>query len=401
MEFGKTVDSRIYSHDNLHIIAWKINKTIDQNGNYILYEYINDGGENLIDEIKYTGNANKPLLPYNRIKFEYKEREDQAKLYANELGKVLETKNLLSSIEIFVESNTYKKYTFNYGFNYYSYLNSITEFDKNLGDHFIPLKFSYYDAGHDYKEIPTSILSGSFDYYPGDFNGDGIDDLLRASFWVGSSGSVSYLGYDILFNDNGVFVPSYNLGFATGVRLQQSLNSPIAHDHGLLYFDLGDFNGDGKMDVAVVSAHHQTKDHIVTDRLDIHYSSSTGNVATFTTTNYALPGNRKVGERNAVIKGDFNGDGAEDLYFNFHDGHKKDYGVHYDNWYNPVIYAPLVNINPFIVSNRSQFDNNKLSYKDKVYPIDMNGNGKTDIMQTFEHSAVNVTKVFEFEFDLL
>lgn len=64
-EYGNTVDSRFMDQSNTIIISWLLNKSYDQYGNYIEYIYEMNGREIRLKEIKYTGNANVGLSPYN------------------------------------------------------------------------------------------------------------------------------------------------------------------------------------------------------------------------------------------------------------------------------------------------------------------------------------------------
>jgi hypothetical protein len=137
----------------------------------------------------------------------------------------------------------------------------------------------------------TFSISAPYDYSSGfaavgDFNGDGIPDLA-----VLSQGNSENTGHILLGKGDGTFSPS-----ATSLTLGEAIGS-IA---------VGDFNGDGKADLAVSNQ----LDYSVT------YAGSSVSIllgngdGTFT----AAPTieNPPVQPR-SVLVGDFNGDGIQDL----------------------------------------------------------------------------------------
>jgi hypothetical protein len=112
----------------------------------------------------------------------------------------------------------------------------------------------------------------------GDFNGDGIPDLVVPSLANGSIGI-------LLGNGNGTFQPQVN--YATG-------NQPVA-------VAVGDFNGDGKLDVAVT-----TIGYIGNGTVSVLLGNGDG---TFQPQVAYAVGDLPL----AITVGDFNGDGKPDL----------------------------------------------------------------------------------------
>lgn len=112
----------------------------------------------------------------------------------------------------------------------------------------------------------------------GDFNGDGHLDLVTANGDFGTNNTVSVL----LGNGDGTFQPSVD--YATGTAPS--------------FVALGDFNGDGKIDMAVANA--------VSNTVSILLGNGDG---TFQP-NIDFPGGLGA---NGVAAGDFNGDGMLDL----------------------------------------------------------------------------------------
>lgn len=397
-EYGKTANSKVYSADGKHIIAWKINRKIDRFGNYIDYHYASFSGENLIQRISYTGNTELNRAPYVHVDFRYAERRDQNVQFSSEYGKVNPQNLLLQEIEIVYGDNmdSYKRYELIYAFNHVSLLNEIVEYGKlKSAEYYNGTQFSYERAGHYYTLNNTGIASGTNDYYPADYNGDGLTDLLRVARSL-SNGTKTYLSYDLLIKSPTGFYQAHNLAMPGGRVLQLGLNTPIDINDGLLYVNTGDFNGDAKADFVFVHA-NKTPNNLHLSSYEIWYSECLGSNVNFSVQTYSAPYYNKVGFQNAIIQGDFDGDGADDLYCNLHDGHKRDFGQHIDNYYFPVIFTPNALVYPRKVLLMSQNENHSFSSRDKVYVLDLNGDGSTDIMQVYQHPDENITKIKSFD----
>ena len=92
--------------------------------------------------------------------------------------------------------------------------------------------------------------------FPGDFNGDGKPDLLTYSE-DGNGNSSWYLNY---FKETYIYWPEINISEQT-----IGIGNPGTHGYSLKYYDeadykfitVGDFNGDGKADVAVRTQDNQ------------------------------------------------------------------------------------------------------------------------------------------------
>ena len=126
---------------------------------------------------------------------------------------------------------------------------------------------------------PFAAGSAPFAVAVGDFNGDGKPDLAVANDTA--SGTVTVL----LGDGTGNFTPAFGSPFAVGGRPQS-----VA---------VGDFNGDGKPDLAVAN--------FVTGTVTVLLGNGFGGFA-------PAPGSPiNVGEPNSVVVGDFNGDGKPDL----------------------------------------------------------------------------------------
>jgi RHS repeat-associated protein len=231
IEYGNGTYSKIKPSGSTNSVGYCINKVTDQFGNYVLYNYgqISATGENYLLSIQYTGNSNTGLQPYNTIVFFYDSRTDNNFGFFKGL-KVNQTL-LLREIRISVSSEIIRRYRFSYYYDQYSFLEEIVEFGKN-GDKIASTKIDRFAP----PELPFETINnlpiglGDKLLFPGDFNGDGVGDLIAIpdkTIWAPSDQWVLYL------SSNGVLT-EYDSGLV---------------GDGFKGLTLGDFNGDGKDEV--------------------------------------------------------------------------------------------------------------------------------------------------------
>jgi hypothetical protein len=146
-----------------------------------------------------------------------------------------------------------------------------------------PRPVSFVDARLDY-----SVTGGTVSIATGDFNADGKPDLVVAT---GSSNIAVFIG-----NGDGTFQsPAY---FAAGAP---SANNVVGEQNPLS-ITVGDFNGDGKQDVAVAISTGAT-----TGGVAVLLGNGDGTFQAPLT--IMLPNQYTV----SVVAGDFNGDNKQDL----------------------------------------------------------------------------------------
>ncbi len=379
MEYGYTSDSRIMSNDNSVVMIWRLNRVEDINGNYIDFVYDNTDRDSRISEIRYTGNKNTGLSPYNVITFKYAGRFDKNTIYDG--GYSLESKYVLFEIEVKSEGEVFKKYQPHYGKD--ATTSFMTEFIEFTPDETVlnETRFKYGDVTTSNVTEKTSsdvdISSTSNDVFSADFNGDGYSDLLVATKAVDASLKLPYnTGYKLkIFNPA---AGSYNTtesislsgGFANVNKIDFLKN---------VYTMLpSDFNGDGIEDVVVTNTHNVIIGSDLTrvlDNIKVSYVNSSGYFASTETIPTPTSYNIINPRYNYFYTGDFNGDGRTD-FITILSNHTA-YNIFFSSpslgIYNQMIDVP-------ISSHPTYKENNIFFNADQVAIINMDGDAKSDIM---------------------
>jgi RHS repeat-associated protein len=261
MEFGNTADSRFMSQAGNTVMFWRLNKITNPDGNYIEYVYTDTSTErdSRISEIRYTGNAS--FLPYNKIEFAYKIRQETAPgtfsdiRTTYEAGSSIVSKYLLDLITVKVEGATVKKYQFGYGHdNVNSYLKSVTEFGSD-NSQLNPTIFKYGDKPVLRTSGSTNISAGNgIQTFSGDYNGDGRDDVVSAHVSSTSDG-IDYMNSFTVFKTNVAGtsytqIASVNLPVNFTVIKTGGQKYSVPNSRSIL---ANDFTGDGIDDILTLN----------------------------------------------------------------------------------------------------------------------------------------------------
>lgn len=184
LEFGNTDDSRIEAQGRNEVLSWNLNRIIDRSGNYIDYLYQEgNGGISYIKKISYGGNYFTGQLSCYDIVFNYKNRVDPNKLWisGSEIDQLLILTSV--EISYLSPVSKINSYQLEYDDGFYSHLKSITISDTE-NNIFKPSKFVWGDASLDFQLNTTNIQNTTYssDITMGDFNGDGKTDIVRAYY---------------------------------------------------------------------------------------------------------------------------------------------------------------------------------------------------------------------------
>jgi RHS repeat-associated protein len=255
-EYGNTADSKFYDKYGFAIMSWQVNKMSDQYGNYVTYVYERIGDEMRIKEINYTGTTE--FTPYNKIKFSYKNRlADKTTQYV--AGSSVSLNSLLTEIVVMTKADNnqilqVKKYAFEYGHDHiHSFLNNVKEYGSDNSELNSTI-FKYGNPVITMNQVTSQEFIGEI-VGTGDFNGDGLKDILTGTFITHSTGA-KFLDklrvYRKNNNSDGLFTLSYskqidNSGDVRTIYRGWDINfvNSIAQD----------FNGDGRDDIMLLVVH--------------------------------------------------------------------------------------------------------------------------------------------------
>jgi len=330
LEYGNTADSRIEAQGKTEVMLWSLNKLQDTVGNYLTVSYIEDtpNGQYYPDRIDYTGNGNAGKTPGNSVRFVYEARPDITPLF--QAGSLNKTTVRLTSVQTYADTALIKEYRLAYeqsSANKNSRITGLMECSEQCinatsfsWQNLVPVLGSWTWTGSPVFGFRT------IKWLIGDFNGDGKTDiavtstngdiLMRLSAgvggfvqqtWVGtsnwdwwSSGGVTWTGD---FDGDG----KTDIASASGGNVLILLSTGRGFNNrtwavpnawgGAGYTWVGDFNGDGKTDIASANG----------GSVYVHLSTGSG----FDNQTWAVP--NAWGGAGYTWVGDFNGDGKTDI----------------------------------------------------------------------------------------
>lgn len=161
-------------------IDYNLIKTKDTDGNYITYNYSLEDNVSLISSIEWGGNETSGIHHINKITFNYIARPYAETAYIK--GNLFSQSKILESILVSSNGKQFKKYNIAYlnlNNSPYKYLEKITILNGN-NEEANPVKFTYEESFFkNQKWGSTYTIRPDANDLVGDFNGDGILDVLR------------------------------------------------------------------------------------------------------------------------------------------------------------------------------------------------------------------------------
>jgi RHS repeat-associated protein len=398
MEFGNTYDARWAASKittNDVVLIWRINRIKYPDGNYIDFVYTGGNGvngtfESTIDEIKYTGNTNTGLLPYNSVKFTYLQRTDKEIKY--EVGAAVKSSYLLDKITVKADGTTAKSYQFNYASDISttvavnSYLKEVIE----LGSNGTALNSTIFKYGDQPAEVTTSsngiIVGASSDMSPADFDGDGYSDILTTTYTETTNPYNKYnTGFKVYKRT--ASDPTFNLTSTIILPASYAIVSKQKVYDGN-NFMARDFNGDGADDIVAINSTITGSERLL-NNVKIYQSDNNG--VGFTPYDLIMPtsGYKKVHPTtgNTIYPGDYNGDGIQDLICTLGFPGTSNYSAQvYYGKSNPAVFGTMAS------EAGQNVDITTWAGADKITVVDFDGNGKSDLMVIRN----NICEIFSF-----
>ena len=385
------------------VVEWYLKFVEDKNGNQIHYFYDQDNKDR-ISEIKYgINNASSALYS---VKFEYiKKNNDFSHGGVNFMKK---QDKLLLEIKGYIGKELYKRYKFQYQNNTAYQLNEVTESGSD-GSSFNSQKFKYG------KSVSATKLSGinqlgnvdlDGNIYPNDFNGDGITDLMitypkNMEYW-----KVRYDYFKIYEGStNGSFTEvkrvdlspaNYNYFYSSNEDNLVGAQSQITQD----------FNGDGLGDFMIINNTSFSQKYSLTNQSGQSHLKNINFQKIQNITFFINNGDNTFKEEiihidqniaaskhgEGITIGDFNGDGATDVYLNLTNEDQK------------VVdhLGKITNASSYSFQSTGYFlfpilGNHILKTKYLSHPtaIDIEGDGKVDL---YDQSNNTLSVVYDLDF---
>jgi hypothetical protein len=341
LEYGNTANSRVEAQGRSDVLVWNVNKVSDKNGAYMTISYTenNSTGECYPLQIQYSGFA--AMAPFNTIDFEYQTRSVPFITYVN--GSQVKLNSLLSNLYIKNEGVTVGRYQFIYNTTT-SRLSEIVYYGKNS----TRLNPTYVNWGTENSGISESTsmydpqISGR---YYGDFNGDGKTD------------------FSIVKSNTLYFYQSTGSSFS----LSSSKTLPTNFNKILT----GDYDGNGKEDFLIMT--------LASGEYNVKIWESDGSGFIEKDLGWGIT-------QSAVSDfyvADFDGDMKSDILIKLSNSYAQIWKL--DKSGSSYI--------PSAISSNLINWGNKSYCEIKEVPLDVNGNGKSDLMSL----ATDGCKFYEFE----
>lgn len=297
LEFGHSGDAQFRAPGRVAILVWGVNKVSDIKGNYFTVTHQNSATEFYPLRIDYAGNAAASLSPYNSVQLVYETRPDVVPQYRG--GGFVQTSKRLTDVKTFSGNSLITDYKLSYQPSSSSGRSELTSVAACGADNAcLPATtFQWTGSGSvaftqtnqanpnnwDFGTPPQSIR----DPISADINGDGKTDILMLSndayyVWT-ANGDGTFAGSAYKYPNN------WNFG-----GMPSSVTTPIT----------GDFNGDGKTDIGMLSN-------------DGYYTLISNGDGTFTGSSYKYPLGSNFGAQPGlhyfVFTADYNADGCTDV----------------------------------------------------------------------------------------
>jgi RHS repeat-associated protein len=288
LEFGNTVDSAIQAIENgnlkAYIRVWALNKITDTSGNYLTITYQEDVADRDYRplSIDYAGNAGLRIVPQRSVKFNYEPRTDKYPMYMG--GAAVKIAERIKTIQTYAPppGGGASVLAREYRMTYeYGTATSRSRL-KTVTECFVTTCLPAHTFT--WQEGPNKFID------PAPIT----TDLNGTDWFLNLVGDFNGDGKMDIVSKNGTGQCSVHLSKGTSFDIQ-----PWACIMGVNGYNyVGDFNGDGKSDIV---------SWLDDNRVTIQISNGAG------FDNYVSNAILNKGSRRFNIVGDFNGDGKADI----------------------------------------------------------------------------------------
>ena len=366
-EYGNGGGSEVLASGTSTAMQWYLDKVTDRAGNTMTFAYTDSTGSAVPSTISWTPTSHGATSYAYSMQFAYGTNASASSTYGYVAGTTVTNTNLLSSITVNYQGATVKKYALTYQSSTTSGRDELTQVkecaDAAETNCLSPTTFSYQTSSAGVETSATAATASApvnlvWNY---DFNGDGRDDLAYCTAapsltvevaFASSSGYGTPINTGIPCETSGVDTALFGdvLGdhrdgilavhSGTWYDYQWNGSSFVGQSTGLAFqsavqYVLADVTGDGRPDL--ISLNYIGSSLPTGMTIDVRLNTSSGSTASFSSTNalwysLSLPSNLAAiwaniqstsdGQNQSLGSGalrhlDFNGDGRDDLAFEY------------------------------------------------------------------------------------
>lgn len=367
-------------------LEWALNKTIDPQGNYIQYDYLQSNDLLRIDKITYG--ANGATASPNEIKFNYQTRYRPEVSYVN--GYTFTRMNILIGVTVKGGGQLYRSYVLYHNITSLGYeiLESITEYNA-LTQAFPLITFNYDSTVDAFTKISSThqinpaVNSQTDDMRAGDVDADGKMDLI-----IYNKGSKNELNViKDLFNPSGVS-NAYEIPYTQ--PFDEVFTSNILSGSGQLYQKQGITTVTETLNTSSSSVSFSTLSFQGGVPVFEYEKIWNAPVATDVICINAVPTPTVKKIPKDYVWGDFNGDGLTDVLaitrtYNTTTCYSNGGGsCNCNNTFNSISKVDLINLKRNVSIGGINYAGNLQVGNDgthRLFAADFDGDGKSDLIQ--------------------
>jgi RHS repeat-associated protein len=321
-EHSAATDGRInVAGDSSKVLLWSLSKVVDIHGNYYFIEYNEDAtnGDFYVVRITYTQNEKKTVSALRTVEFSYETRNDHYVMYS---PTKLDMDHRLKYITVKMGSKLLRKWRLDYAYGIATGRSILTGIQEYGSYGNIPAGWevddNYVSTG---KTLPKLCFewqsktnqsqfqfqrwatkqggyASTMQWFVGDFNGDGKADMMK------------------VWDENGKIAADVHVSTGSGFEQQRWATKQGGYISTMKWF-VGDFNGDGKTDTM------KTWNENGKNSADVHIATGTA----FEYQRWATKQSGYCDGATWFV-GDFNGDGKMDMMKEWDSNGKLNADVH-------------------------------------------------------------------------
>ena len=357
-EYGGTEDSRVEPQNlNNTALMWHVNKIADPDGNSIIFNYLENQstGESYVESIDYTLNDRAGLTSMYRVNFIYDDRLDEESFYI--YGNMIHIKKILK--KIIIKNMTSGDVLYDYSFTYLepgNYSNDYKSMYYRLksiglsanGMKLNPTIISWNKSSHYPDKFLSYPLSQNvFNKVPfvGDFNGDGLSDVIAVPYKLGNTYQSAVQASVYINKSNGTFDDNAYYSFS--------------FDSTLEWVYVVDFDGDGLDDVIPYFVNYSGVGNWIS-KICVYLNKNNS---------FTYIGEHSSNKLFTIYPGDFLGDNKCGFFLEFN-----------DNGHNSLNYPKYIYCEDNSLMAQSLGPASNAYIPERVFVEDFNGDGCSEIM---------------------